>query len=118
MLISGTTLFRQSSLTTGPSSSLVVTSSYNTTIDGPRSGRHGDSGSSGGESLLGLIRMLMPERILDSAKDVDARDIRIGAMVVAALGAILTVCGYLAPSPDFSRKQTLCYAYCLVDSRC
>ncbi|EXJ64438.1 hypothetical protein A1O7_00774 [Cladophialophora yegresii CBS 114405] len=45
---------------------------------------------------LGLTRMLVPEMVLESVKKAKPRDVRAGALVVAAVGGALTLCGYLA----------------------
>ncbi|EXJ70256.1 uncharacterized protein A1O5_06324 [Cladophialophora psammophila CBS 110553] len=50
-----------------------------------------------GGVALGLMRMLIPERILESVKRAEARDVRIAATVVAAFGAVLSLFGYFGP---------------------
>jgi hypothetical protein len=47
--------------------------------------------------LLGLSRMLMPERILKSVRKAGVGEVRIGAAVFAAFGGILTLCGWFGP---------------------
>jgi hypothetical protein len=47
--------------------------------------------------VLGLMRMLIPEKVLESVRKAKPRDIRLGALTVAAFGGALTLCGYFAP---------------------
>ncbi|KIW73115.1 hypothetical protein PV04_01258 [Phialophora macrospora] len=45
---------------------------------------------------LGLTRMLIPEKVLESVRKANPKDIRLGALIVAAFGGVLTLCGYCA----------------------
>ncbi|ETI28371.1 hypothetical protein G647_00820 [Cladophialophora carrionii CBS 160.54] len=45
---------------------------------------------------LGLTRMLIPEKVLESVKKAQPRDVRAGALVVAGFGGAVTLCGYFA----------------------
>lgn len=45
-------------------------------------------------TALGLTRMLIPERVLESVRKADVRDIRAGAILFAGLGATLSYFGY------------------------
>ncbi|OAG39594.1 hypothetical protein AYO21_06238 [Fonsecaea monophora] len=44
--------------------------------------------------VVGLTRMLAPERVLEGVRRAGAGQVKVAAGVVAAFGAILTVCGY------------------------
>jgi hypothetical protein len=44
--------------------------------------------------ILGLTRMLVPERIMQSVRRAEVKEVRVGAAVFAALGGVLTVCGW------------------------
>lgn len=48
----------------------------------------------GGVSL-GMLRMLVPERVLEGVKKADVKDVKIGAVCVAAVGAALSWFGWL-----------------------
>ncbi|KIY01481.1 uncharacterized protein Z520_03033 [Fonsecaea multimorphosa CBS 102226] len=47
-----------------------------------------------GGVALGLARMLVPEKVLESVKGARVRDVRIGAAVVAGVGAVVSWFGY------------------------
>ncbi|OQV04608.1 hypothetical protein CLAIMM_09463 [Cladophialophora immunda] len=47
-----------------------------------------------GAVALGLTRMLIPERILESVKGARVRDVRVGAAAVAGFGAVVSFFGY------------------------
>ncbi|OAP57559.1 hypothetical protein AYL99_08297 [Fonsecaea erecta] len=50
-----------------------------------------------GNVALGLTRMLIPERILESVKAAEVRDVRIGATVIAGFAAVVSFFGYYGP---------------------
>ncbi|KIX06418.1 uncharacterized protein Z518_04394 [Rhinocladiella mackenziei CBS 650.93] len=49
-----------------------------------------------GNVALGLMRMAIPERLLDSVRRADVRDIRMATAVTAAMGGFLTWMGYFS----------------------
>lgn len=53
--------------------------------------------------------MLIPERMLSGVRIAAAWGVRVGAMVVAAPGAVLTLCGCLASSPDSAREKAFSF---------
>lgn len=46
---------------------------------------------------LGLMRMVIPERVLDGVKAGEVRDVRISATVVAGVGAVVGWLGWFGP---------------------
>lgn len=49
-----------------------------------------------GNMTLGLTRMLIPERVLESVRKADVREVRAGAILIAGLGATISYFGYFA----------------------